>query len=212
MVKICIHERDHTTLEEKAYDAMRGLETTNTGAHYVRHILDDFDVQGPSGYWYHCFILAPTACSVSKLMRSTDPMPIEAIKVIMYNVLRAIDFLHIDVQLVHTDIKASNVLVQLKGSEVLHSFAQSLRKNPLKPVKRRTVGRKIYRSQQMPDYGKASQESPDPGRSGRGTVLAFGQSLHTRNSGRTGAGRTGDIAGNELGARGRHLDGGLLVL
>lgn len=160
VLKICIHEHGNKTREERNYDAMRGLETDNIGAQFVRHILDDFDMQGPSGHWHHCFVLTPAACTVGKLVRATGPLPLDAVKTITRNVLRALDFLHNDVQLVHTDIKASNVLLELKNQEGLEQFAQNLKDKPQKPKKDRKSPRRTYNSNQMPNYGREGWGAP----------------------------------------------------
>lgn len=154
VLKICIHEHDKTSLEEKAYDAMRGLDPAKVDGQYVRHILDEVNIHGPSGYWHHCFVFAPAACSVAKLMCATGPLPLNAVTTIMRSVLHAVDFLHNDVGLVHMDIEAANVLLQIENHEAPKRFAETLRKHPAKSRKGRGSRRNIYRSVQMPNYGK----------------------------------------------------------
>lgn len=78
-------------------------------------------------------------------MRVTGPLRIPTVKNIMRNVLSAIDWLHTEANLVHTDIKASNILYEHKSPEALDAFAQALKKHSQRP----RGPRKTYRSIQM---------------------------------------------------------------
>ena len=157
---MCIQERGNAPWEEQAYDAMRGIKTDNVGVCYLRLHQDEFDVIGPSGYEHHAFIFAPAACNFAQFLRVAGPVDMLMVKVIMRQALHALDFLHRDVHCVHTDVKANNILLQLKDHRVLEEWAQSLEETPPVSKGSREEGTLVYHSRHLKNLGKAGWDAP----------------------------------------------------
>lgn len=171
VLKVCIHEFQRKSREQIAYDAMRDLPPDSTGAEFVRHILDDFDVCGPSGYWHHCFVFRAAACTISDLIRVKGPLPVDAAIPILRNVIRGVDFLHNVVHLVHTDVKASNVVVPFRSAEPLEMFVRSLGKDSCKPKKSPDGQRRTYLTRTMPIDSQRGWGAPVLGDLGEARLL-----------------------------------------
>lgn len=157
---MCIHERGATSWEEAAYDAMRGITTTNIGVRYLRLHQAEFDIAGPSGYDHHGLIFAPAACNIAQLMTLAGPLILPIVKLIMRHTLLALDFLHHEVHCLHTDVKANNVLLKLSDSTLLKELAQSFVDEPLQSKGSREEGTLVYRSRHLKDLGHDGWDAP----------------------------------------------------
>ncbi|PPQ86170.1 hypothetical protein CVT24_002445 [Panaeolus cyanescens] len=94
--------------------ALQNLKTKNTnsiGYHHVCQLLDSFTCKGPNGD-HICLILEPMKFSVFDIYFSLPgAMPLPLLKRISKHVLSALQYLHDDCGIVHTDIRGDNILI-----------------------------------------------------------------------------------------------------
>ncbi|KAK3671002.1 hypothetical protein LTR78_009119 [Recurvomyces mirabilis] len=98
-------------LEWKAYSRLSGMETTHEGVRFIREILERFDLMGPSGAEHPCFVFDVAGLHLQDLERiyPGSRLPINLTKDVLKNILKAMDFLHTEAGIVHTDIKKDNI-------------------------------------------------------------------------------------------------------
>ncbi|KAK5128888.1 hypothetical protein LTR85_000221 [Meristemomyces frigidus] len=159
-VKVCIHESGITLREQEAYDHMAGMSTRNPGLFHLRQVKDDFDLTGPTGHEHHCFVFEPAACNIAQLTERIDgECNLGLVKWIVRSTLRALDFLHSDAHIIHTDVKPDNIMLSLEDQDVLEEYVATLSSDP--PRQKTTEsGRVIYESRELKDLGQSRWRLP----------------------------------------------------
>lgn len=76
--------------------------------------------------------MPPSACHVEEAWRLLGDLPLSLTKEILENTLKALDFLHTECKLIHTDIKLDNILFAFSGENVMARYHEELEKNPEK--------------------------------------------------------------------------------
>lgn len=73
------------------------------GRHFVRKLLDSFSVQGISGS-HVCLVFEPLRESLGKYCQRWQDgvMPLEIFKIILQEILQALDYLHTECHIIHT--------------------------------------------------------------------------------------------------------------
>ncbi|KAK3372134.1 kinase domain-containing protein [Podospora didyma] len=108
------------------YEIVRKGKRSHPGYHHVPKALELFKLEGPGGGIHWCLVQKPMA---SRLLGES------LLKGVIRHVLLALDYLHTECKLVHTDIKLDNILFKLPKQEgtatrVLDEFAQNEMKSP----------------------------------------------------------------------------------
>ncbi|GAB1742048.1 hypothetical protein NU219Hw_g7438t1 [Hortaea werneckii] len=157
VLKICIHESGKPLREEDAYSQFSGLRTSNVGYFFTRMAEDVFELSGPSGFQHTCFVFTPAACTIWEILvcHGDQSINLDFIKSTLLCALRALDFLHSDAHLIHTDVKLDNMLMSLTDDAELEALAWHLAENPPE-FKVDETGRKIYEQCNLPSLGATS--------------------------------------------------------
>nr|XP_032649204.1 SRSF protein kinase 1-like isoform X3 [Chelonoidis abingdonii] len=107
----------------------------------IVHCLDDFKMIGANGF-HVCLVFELLGPSLRCLLRShgAQGLPLPFVKKALQQVLAGLQFLHTNCQIIHTDIKPENILLQLDEEslqKLLHdtaAWSQSINLGLKKPV------------------------------------------------------------------------------
>lgn len=90
--------------EKVAYEKLADLSTTHLGHHNIRQALDIFDLSRPEGEVHVCIVHSPLQTTLHDFQRldgAPQVLPEELAKVVMINILEALDFLHTEANITH---------------------------------------------------------------------------------------------------------------
>ncbi|KAE8137298.1 kinase-like domain-containing protein [Aspergillus pseudotamarii] len=143
VVKIYItgQSRNHER-ELHIYKHMDMVETKHPGRNFLRKLLDHFYIQGPHGR-HVCLVHEPLGTSADVLVKMSPGhvMTLDDMKPGIRQLLIALDFLHSECHIIHTDLQLKNLL--LPGPEIsyLSRFeeAEITDPSPRKILKERTI-------------------------------------------------------------------------
>ncbi|KAJ8126260.1 hypothetical protein O1611_g7378 [Lasiodiplodia mahajangana] len=101
------------------------------GRKHVRELLDSFDVEGPGGQ-HRCLVHPPLWESVLAYLHRNPVMrlPVPVLAVILHRLFLALDFLHSECAIIHTDIKADNLMFNIEDDSVFSDFEKQELSNP----------------------------------------------------------------------------------
>ncbi|KAK2757981.1 hypothetical protein FQN54_004387 [Arachnomyces sp. PD_36] len=136
--------------EVEVYEHLSKLGRSPIGSAYIRGLYDTFDIHGPYGI-HRCLVHPPMHMSINALrMRArTGKFSEPLLKQTLICLLQALDFLHREANIVHSDIKASNVMLSIDDETVLTKFETEEEENP-SPRKIVDDNRTIYMSRKLP--------------------------------------------------------------
>ncbi|KAK5111488.1 hypothetical protein LTR62_004941 [Meristemomyces frigidus] len=141
-------------LEWKAYNRLSGMETSHEGVRYIREIQARFDLSSPSaaGAEHACLVFDVAGVHLTELERIYPGrrLPINLTKDVLKNVLKAMDFLHSEAGIVHTDIRKENIFFPA-SQRCCALFAERVAKQKPAGKLDPDTGRIIYRSTHFPD-------------------------------------------------------------
>lgn len=114
-------------------------------------MLDECEVANPRGV-YQCIVHPPMATTLRafRKMLSSEALPVIPLKSVLQHVLLAVDFLHTEAGVVHTDIQEDNILLGLDETSAEHDLEQFERHELDSPRPRKIDGdRTIHTSRPL---------------------------------------------------------------
>ncbi|EEH11538.1 protein kinase [Histoplasma capsulatum G186AR] len=146
-----------TERELKIYEHLSQVDSTHPGQSLIRELYDSFDLQGSAGK-HHCLILQSMHMTLLEMMRlNPRPFDLPLLKLTLKRLLLALDFLHNEAGIIHTesianrgflDLKTDNLMLTLEDDTMLADFAKAEAKDP-SPRKQVDQSRTIYRSRRF---------------------------------------------------------------
>ncbi|CAK40849.1 uncharacterized protein An11g10510 [Aspergillus niger] len=156
------HNREYKVYEHLAKVVERG--SLHPGQSLIREVYDSFELQntteeegkGKRGI-HQCLILQPMTMSLLDMMRlNSKPFDLPLLKMTVKRVLLALDFLHAEAGVVHTDIKADNIMLTLHDPTILTSFADAESSSPSpRKISLTDASRKNYGLPTLCDFSEA---------------------------------------------------------
>ncbi|PYI20349.1 kinase domain protein [Aspergillus violaceofuscus CBS 115571] len=149
-IKVLTNTNSPRALSEiRIYDHLSRLNSSHIGSAYVRGLYDAFSIPGPDGT-HQCLVHPPMHLSLnelrmlSKSRRLSEPL----LKQALLCILQGLDFLHREAGVVHTDIRASNIMLSIDDDSMLRDFEKAEQQNP-SPRKVIDDNRTIYTSRKL---------------------------------------------------------------
>ncbi|KAJ5093887.1 kinase-like protein [Penicillium angulare] len=136
--------------ELNMYKRIEQSPAAHPGRDMLRTLLDTFYIDGPQDK-HQCLVHDPLWESSLAVLRR-NPMerfPSTVVAHILYRLFLALDYLHTECQIAHTDIKADNIMFGFKDHSVFTDFEENELQNPVPRKEVGTNGRMIYRSQHL---------------------------------------------------------------
>ncbi|KAF5604824.1 CMGC SRPK kinase [Fusarium pseudocircinatum] len=137
------------------YKRISASSPNHPGRSAVRELLDSFDVAGPDGS-HRCLVHPPLWESMWTFL-SRNPvrrLPPVVLAVTLRRLFLALDYLHTECKVIHTDIKGDNIMFGIYDDSVFTAFEEEELSDPTprKEVDGRTIY--IFRELRKPkDYG-----------------------------------------------------------
>ncbi|KAG6109001.1 hypothetical protein E4U13_006159 [Claviceps humidiphila] len=126
---------------------LKSIQSEHYGREQIRLIEDHFTIQGSCGS-HIVFVLPPLGVSV-KLLQELQPGGVYkegvAVSAIQQTIL-ALDFLHHEASVIHTDVHAGNLLLDITDESQLVQFEENER---MRPTDRKVIGDRVIHVSQM---------------------------------------------------------------
>ncbi|QPC74606.1 hypothetical protein HYE68_005358 [Fusarium pseudograminearum] len=144
---------DHVENEMNMYKRMEQRASTHPGRSAVRTLLDSFQIKGPDG---DHLVLAhpPLLKSIEATIRRSSPRRLRPFgaRYVLKDLFMALEYLHDDCQIIHTDIKADNIMFSITDPSVFTEFEEEEMRDPC--PRKEVDGRTIYTSRTMKSTDK----------------------------------------------------------
>ncbi|KAH8424327.1 uncharacterized protein LDX57_002078 [Aspergillus melleus] len=136
--------------ELSIYRHIEQSPTAHAGRDVIRTLLDAFDIDGPQDK-HRCLVHPPLWESVLAFLRRNpvERLPSAVLAVVLHRLFLALDYLHTECQVAHTDIKADNIMFGIKDDSVFTDFEENELQRPAPRKELNTDGRIIYASQEL---------------------------------------------------------------
>ncbi|KAM5344911.1 hypothetical protein ACJ41O_010773 [Fusarium nematophilum] len=135
------------------YKRISASSAKHPGRGAVRELLDSFDVAGPDGS-HRCLVHPPLWENVLTFLHRNPVrrLPAPVLAFVLRRLFLALDFLHTECQIIHTDIKADNIMFGIEDDSVFSAFEEQelLDPSPRKLVDERAIY--VSRELQMPKH------------------------------------------------------------
>ncbi|KAL2833796.1 kinase-like domain-containing protein [Aspergillus cavernicola] len=129
-LKIYTREESHDD-EFQVHKLLNRGRSPHPGYPHVRTALDTFTIPRP-GSDHQCLVQKPMWESFRDLLyrNSTHRFTEDLLKAGLEQVFLALDFLHTECKLVHTDMKGDNILQEIADADILDSFIKAELESP----------------------------------------------------------------------------------
>ncbi|KAJ5239206.1 kinase-like domain-containing protein [Penicillium chermesinum] len=128
--------------ELRIYKHMNMVETRHPGRNFIRKLLDHFYIQGPHGR-HICLVHEPLGTTTDVLLKMFPGhvMTLDDMKPGIRQLLVALDFLHSECNIIHTDLQLKNLLLPSPKADYLSRFeeAEAADPSPRKALQDRTI-------------------------------------------------------------------------
>ncbi|TWU70376.1 hypothetical protein ED733_000055 [Metarhizium rileyi] len=120
---------------------------SHEGLSHIRTPIDVFDLQGEGGT-HTCLVFEPMRETLFQFQRRLprQRLGLPIFKAYMFCLLQALDYLHTECRLIHTDIKDDNIMVTIEDDSVLKDLVYYYKFNSQPRHVRSEDGRVIYLS------------------------------------------------------------------
>ncbi|CAG8938723.1 unnamed protein product [Penicillium salamii] len=130
--------------EIDVYGHLKTIKSSHAGQSCLRPLIEVFQAQSPDGYGTHdCLVHPPLGISLDQLtaLLPDGVMTSAMVRTTMRNILAALDFLHTEAGVIHTDLQPNNILLGIKDDSILSQFEQAEFETPIprKVLKDRTI-------------------------------------------------------------------------
>ncbi|KAG6185880.1 hypothetical protein E4U10_005927 [Claviceps purpurea] len=145
-VSIKITAIDKDDADEKGFlKLISNANPSHEGLKYIRVPLDTFDLQGENGT-HSCLVFEPMGETLHKFRQDLPggKFPLPLFKAYMYLLLQALDYLHTECRLIHTDIKEDNIMTSPMTDSGIKPFANYCKTSAQPRYIRREDGRVTY--------------------------------------------------------------------
>ncbi|KAH8904753.1 serine threonine protein kinase, CMGC group [Coniochaeta sp. PMI_546] len=126
-----------------------GSVTNHPGRNAIRELLDSFDIPGTDGS-HRCLVHPPLWESVLTFLHRNPVrrLPAPVLAFVLRRLFLALDFLHAECRIIHTDIKADNIMFGIEDDTVFIDFEEQELVDP-SPRKLMDDGRVIFLSREL---------------------------------------------------------------
>ncbi|KAH7014369.1 kinase domain protein [Microdochium trichocladiopsis] len=143
---------DHLENEMAMFKRIEQRPSDHPGRDAVRTLLDSFQVKGPDGD--HLVLAHPPLWrSIEAIIRRTNPrrLPPSGLRYVLKELFLALDYLHRECNIIHTDIKADNIMFSISDTSVFTDFEEAEVREP--SPRKELDGRTIYLSRILKSTG-----------------------------------------------------------
>ncbi|MCJ1466514.1 hypothetical protein MMC07_005133 [Pseudocyphellaria aurata] len=153
-VAVKVYTQTHSQLgvanrEVETYEHLSKLKSLHSGQAFTRGLYDTFKLNGPDGS-HVCLVHPPLHMTIDALQRQGLSKRLNEVilREILYRLFQALDFLHTVANVVHTDVKATNIMLSIGDESMLNDFAKAEQDDPT-PGKIINANRTIYCSRKF---------------------------------------------------------------